>query len=107
MLAWLLARPVLTHALIAAAMTAVIFGVLRLADAPWPGPIAAAIVTTWFAAREAGQREHALKASGYSPVLAWFGAYTGVSWSRGNWGQFLAPAGAAVAVAAGLWALTG
>ena len=103
MLAAILVLPLLSHALLAAIITLLIYAPLHWNDVPWSPAIAGLVTATFFYGREAGQAEHSLKREGWSPVLAWVGAYTMTGWRLDNVLQYLAPAGAAALIAAILW----
>lgn len=99
-LAWLLARPLVTHTLLAALYTlliALVLGLLKVAHGPI---IATLMVSPFWYGREAGQQEHDLKHTGTSPLMAWLGAEFAFLWTRDNWLQWLVAAGSSAAVAA-------
>jgi hypothetical protein len=98
---WLLARPLVTHTLLAAAYTLLISTVLGLVHVAHGQIIAALIVSTFFYGREAGQREHDLKhmTPPTSGVMAWLGAEFIFKWDISNAQQWGVAAGSSAAVA--------
>ncbi|WP_060772463.1 hypothetical protein [Methylobacterium sp. AMS5] len=98
----LLSLPLLTHFLLAALYTAAIGVPLWFAYGMHGLLVAAALVSTFFYGREAGQREHDLKRSGVHGLRAWLGATFLFLWSRSNVIQWLVPAGTALGAAL-LW----
>lgn len=102
-MAWIVARPLVSHAVIAAAMTLIVFAGLKLGGAPWPAIVAGIVTATFMFGREAGQVEHDRKRQGVSPVRAWLGAYTMTGWGMGNIAQWLAPALVTAVIVAALW----
>lgn len=98
MLKALLALPVLTHALLAAAYTAALAAALTALPPIPPAFIAAGLVWAYFYAREAAPREHDLKHQGVSGLAAWLGATFAFRWTPDNLAQWAAPAATAVAV---------
>jgi hypothetical protein len=96
---WLLARPLITHTLLAAGYTlliATVLGLLHVAHAPI---IATLIVSPFWYGREAGQREHDLKNMGVSPLWAWLGAEFAFKWDVSNAQQWGVAAGSSAVVA--------
>lgn len=104
---WLVARPSVSHAVVAAAETAVLAVALGALHIPYAQVVAALVVSTMYFGREAGQLEHDLKHGTTShgvvgPFMAFVGAEFGLYWSRDNWVQWLAAAGGSAAVATAL-----
>jgi hypothetical protein len=97
---WLLARPLVTHTLLAALYTFVVALVLKAVGFPLPAVVATLMVSPFWYGREAGQREHDLKHAGTSPIMAWLGAEFAFKWDRDNLAQWLVAAGSSAAVAA-------
>lgn len=99
---WLLARPLVTHTLLAAAYTlaiAVVLGLFQVAHAQIFGAL---IASAFFYGREAGQREHDLKhmTPPIAGIPAWLGAEFFYRWDADNRAQWLVAAGSSAAVAA-------
>jgi hypothetical protein len=100
---FLVARPTLSHAVIAALETYVLATLATLFKLPYPPILAHLIVSTFYYGREAGQHEHDLKHSGTKPLLAFAGSEFGFLWGLDNLVQWLAALGGSAAVAAALY----
>jgi hypothetical protein len=102
MLSWLLARPLVTHTLLAALYTLTLGSAFTALGLPYSWIAAALVISTFFYGREAGQREHDLKhlTPPTSPVMAWLGAEFAFKWDASNFAQWLVAAGSSAAVAA-------
>jgi hypothetical protein len=108
---WLLGNPLVSHAVVASALTAAGSAAGHVAGIAHAPVIAAGVISAVYYGREAGQLEHDLKHGTtshgvVSPFLAFAGAEFGFLWSLDNLLQFLAAAGASAGVAAAL-TLTG
>jgi hypothetical protein len=99
-ISWFLARPLVTHTLLAALYTLALGSAFTALGLPYSWLVAALVVSTFFFGREAGQREHDLKRAGTGPVIAWLGAEFAFKWDRDNLAQWLVAAGSSAAVAA-------
>ncbi|APT31936.1 rlpA-like protein [Methylobacterium phyllosphaerae] len=104
LIAWLVANPCASHAVIAALETVALTLAGQLVGLAHPACIAALVVSTFYYGREAGQREHDLKhaTSPTTPLIAFLGAEYGFRWGVDNLKQWLAAAISATLVGAAL-----
>jgi hypothetical protein len=104
---WLLANPLVSHAVVALGLTAALSLTGHAAGIAHAPILAAILISAIYYGREAGQREHDLKHGTtshgvVSPFLAFAGAEFGFLWGLDNLVQWLAAAGSAAATAAAL-----
>lgn len=97
--AFMIANPAASHAMTAIPETVGLAAAMVLLRGPRPEATAALVVSTYYFGREAGQREHDIKHAGWDAVQAHLGAEFLYGWSPENLQQWVAPTGAAWAVA--------
>lgn len=98
-LSWIVAHPSVSHALTASIEVIGLMLALHLFGLPEPEFIAAALVSTFYYGREAGQREHTLKHRGASPLRADLSAKFLFGWGQANVVQWVAPTFTVLAIA--------
>lgn len=102
---WLIARPSVSHAAVASALTAVVAVGLGALHVAYAQIIAALVLSAMYYGREAGQLEHDLKHGTTShgvvtPFMAFAGSVFIFYWGRDNLVQWLAAVGGSAVVAA-------
>lgn len=89
---FLVSRPLVSHSLIAAVLTAVLVLIFFYSGVVIFGWLSFAMVATYFYGRESGQNEHdCIQKEGYSRSAAFFGNILPILFHGSNWSQFALP----------------